>query len=146
VNDDSDEGTTDRMSLPIDSPIDNHPDDPPTDELPVGVRAEPADDPVTEPVAKLKPPGGGFVPGVAGVVLCGLLIMAVGLVIAQITSGHHGQPGPAPITVGAHIAGLVAGFVCYRFSRGRGLRRLLGLLGILVIAGLLLWFYWWSPS
>jgi hypothetical protein len=139
---DSDEGTTDRMSLPIDSPIDNQPDDPPTDELPVGTRAEATD----EPAAKPKPPGGGLVPGVSGVVLCVLLIMAAGLVVAQFTSRHNGQAGPGPITVGVHIAGVVAGVVCYRFSRGRGLRRLLGLLAILVIAALLLWFYWWSPS
>jgi hypothetical protein len=136
VNENSDEGTADRMSLPIDSPI----DDTPTDELPIGGGQQ------DEPAARPKPPGGGLLAGISGVVFCILLIMAVGLVFAQITSGHNGQPGPGAITVGAHIAGVLAGFFCYRLSRGRGLRGLLGLLAILVVAGLLLWFYWWSPS
>jgi ABC-type Co2+ transport system permease subunit len=124
------------MSLPIDPQS----DDPATDEFPVGLRAEPTDESTPKPL------GGGLVPGVSGVVLCVLLIMAVGLVVAQIASRDGGRPGPGPITIGVHIAGLAAGFVCYRFSRGRGPRRVLGLLAILVVAGLLLWFYWWSPS
>jgi hypothetical protein len=108
---------------------------------------------VTEPVAaperaakRAAVPGGGLVPGVAGVFVCVLLIMAVGLVVAKIVSGDHHQPGPAPLTIGAHVAGLVVGVACYRLARRQGLARLSGLVGILLVAGLLLWFFWWSPG
>jgi hypothetical protein len=40
---------------------------------------------------------------------------------------------------------VVVGVFCYRSSRRTGLARLLGLVGILVVAILLLWFFWWSP-
>jgi hypothetical protein len=164
VNDDqthSDEGTTDRMSLPIEPPIDNQKQpteepieqptepDPDTGVLTGELRTEPAEDTAEQtdqPPTRQRPPGGGLVAGVSGVVLCVLLITAVGLVIAKIISRRDGQPGPGAIMVGSHVAGLLVGFGCYRFSRGRGARALLGLLGVLVVAGLLLWFFWWSPT
>jgi hypothetical protein len=117
----------------------------------VGSAVEPVSSMVNEqdestdelPVAR--PAGGGLVPGVVGVVLCVLLIMGVGLLIAQFMGGHDDQPGPGALTVGAHLAGVVVGVFCYRSSRRTGLARLLGLVGILVVAILLLWFFWWSP-
>jgi hypothetical protein len=92
------------------------------------------------------PAGGGLVPGVVGVLLCVLLIMGVGMFVAQLMGGHDDQPGPGALTVGAHLAGVVAGVFCYRLSRRTGRGRLLGLLGIVVVTVLLLWFFWWSPS
>jgi hypothetical protein len=105
--------------------------DPPTDELPVAGRR-----------GRL---GGGVVAGVTGVVLCVLLFLAVSMVIAQLTSGGHGQPGPGGLAVGAHVGGVVVGAVCYGVARRRGPRRVFGLVGGLVVLGLLLWFFWWSP-
>jgi hypothetical protein len=136
------------MSLPIDDSA-SRPTEPEPGATTGALRAEPAGDADTsadQPPARQRPPGGGLVAGVSGVVLCVLLIMAVGLVVAQIVSRHGGQPGPGAITVGSHVAGLLVGVVCYRFGRGRGRRALLGLLGSLVIAVLLLWFFWWSPA
>jgi hypothetical protein len=100
----------------------------------------------TDEVAAARPAGGGLVPGVAGVLLCVLLIMGVGMLLAQLMGGHDDQPGPGAFAVGAHLAGVVAGFVGYRFSRRTGLSRLLGLAGVVVVAVLLLWFFWWAPS
>lgn len=105
---------------------------------------------VTEPLvvdgAAQRVPGGGLVPGIAGVFVCVLLIMTVGLVVAKIVSGPDHQPGPAPLAIGAHVAGLVVGVVGYRMTRLPGLGRVLGLVGVLVATVLLLWFFWWSPA
>lgn len=95
---------------------------------------------------KTKPPGGGLVPGIAGTALCVLLIMAIGLIIAQLV-GHDGsKPGPGGVIVGAHVAAAVVGVVCYRFTRRPGLGRLIGFVAILVIVVLVLALFWWSPN
>jgi hypothetical protein len=137
VNDEQihdDEGTTDGMSSPIGTPTEATSD-------PTGTsRAEPSTD------AKPSVPGGGLVAGVSGVLVCVLLIMGVGMIVAQFVSGHNGQPGPGALTVGAHVAGAVVGVFCYRLSRGRGIGRLLGLLAVVLITVALLWFFWWSPT
>lgn len=109
----------------------------PTDELPVA--ATPAESPSVR--------GGGWAPSVAGVVLCVLWIMGVGMIVAQIVSAGEHDPGPGALTVGLHVGGAIAGVFCYRaVSRNRGLPRLLGLLAILAITIALLWFFWWSPA
>ena len=100
----------------------------PTDELPVAGGA-----------GRL---GAGLVAGLSGVVLCVLLFMAVSVVIAQLTSGGHHQPGPGGLAVGAHVGGLVVGVFSYGVARRR---RVLGLVVGLVVLVLLLWFFWWSP-
>jgi hypothetical protein len=100
----------------------------------------------TEPVATPKRPGGGLVSGVAGVVVCVLVIMAVGMVVAQVVSGRDHQPGPGAAAVTWHVVGAVAGIVGYRLTRRSGPIRLAAMLGVLVVAVLLLWFFWWSPG
>lgn len=89
---------------------------------------------------------GGLIRGVAGVFVCVLLIMAVGLVVAQLVSAHNHQPGPGGLSIGAHVLGAIAGVVGYRYTRRTGLARLFGLLAVLLITVLLLWFFWWSPN
>jgi hypothetical protein len=124
----SDDGT-----MPIDRPVDA-----PTDELPVASSA--AESPASGS-------GGGAVPAVAGIVLCILWIMSIGLIVAQIVSAGRHDPGPGALAVGLHVAGALAGVACYRAtSRHRGLPRLLGLLVILAITTALLWYFWWSPA
>ncbi len=109
-----------------------------------------ADDVLTEELPTRQPAesnkGSGFVPALTGIVMLILLIMAAGMVVAQLVSGGDKQPGPGTITVTWHVLGAVAGVVCYRFSRRKGPAQLLALLAILVIAVLLLWFFWWSPG
>jgi hypothetical protein len=108
------------------------------------------DDEVTEELPTRQPPasnkGSGFVPGLTGIVMLILVIMAAGMVVAQLVSGGDTQPGPGTITVTWHVVAAVAGIVCYRFSRRKGPGQLLALLAILVIAVLVLWFFWWSPG
>lgn len=137
------------------------PTDPPTAELPrSGARdsgqvagrirgAKPDDDSAHDPSAE--PPGsprsgGGPIAAVSGVVMIALLIMGIGMVIAQLTSAQHHQPGPGALAVGAHAAGAVVGVVCYGYSRRKGSGRLIALLVTVATALLLLWFFWWSPS
>lgn len=90
--------------------------------------------------------GSGLVPGVAGVLLCVLLIMAVGVIVAQFVGAGRAQPGPGATVIAAHVAAAVAGLFCYRFSRRVGPQRLLGLAAIVLVTVLLLWFFWWSPT
>jgi hypothetical protein len=90
---------------------------------------------------------GGFLSGVAGVGLCVLWIMAVGLVVAQIVSAGQDRPGPGAFAVGSHVLAALVGVGCYRAVRGgRGLARLLGLCVLSVVLVVLLWFFWWSPA
>jgi hypothetical protein len=90
---------------------------------------------------------GGLVPGVAGVVLCVLWIMGIGMVVAQLVSAQQDRPGPGALAVGAHVAAAVLGVVSYRaVSRNPGLPRLLGLIVLLAMTVALLWFFWWSPA
>ncbi|HEX5118720.1 MAG TPA: hypothetical protein VFW65_26350 [Pseudonocardiaceae bacterium] len=128
---DDDEGAADSVADAPTSPLGELRSEAPTDELPVaggtGRR------------------GAGLVAGLSGVVLCVLLFMAVSMVIAQLTSRGHDQPGPGALAVGAHVAGLVVGGFCYGVARRRGPRRLVGLLVGVVVLVLLLWFFWWSP-
>lgn len=109
-------------------------------------REDKATEPIVVEAAAQPVPGGGLVPGIAGVLVCVLLIMAVGLVVAKIVSGPDHQPGPGPLAIGAHVAGLVVGVVGYRMTRRPGLGRALGLVGVVVVTLLLLWFFWWSPT
>jgi hypothetical protein len=124
---------------PVSGPRNEHSDDR-ADETELS--AEPATDAL--PVAR--PAGGGLAPGVTGVVMVVLLIMGVGMLVAQFMGGHDDQPGPGALTVGAHLAGAVVGVFCYRATRRTGIAKPLGLLAILVVAALLLWFFWWAPS
>lgn len=100
----------------------------------------------TEPIATPKRPGGGLVSGVAGVVACVLVIMAAGMIVAQLAGGHDHQPGPGAAAVTWHVVGALAGIVGYRWTRRSGVIRLVGLLAVVVIAVLLLWLFWWSPD
>lgn len=109
-------------------------------------REEKATEPLVIDAAAQRVPGGGLVSGIAGVLVCVLLIMTVGLVVAKIVSGPDHQPGPDPLAIGAHVAGLLVGVVGYRMTRRPGLGRALGLAGVLVATVLLLWFFWWSPT
>lgn len=106
---------------------------------------EPIAEPIAEPAAARRP-GGGLVSGVAGVLVCVLLIMAVGMIVAQVLSGHDHQPGPGTLTIVWHVLAAAGGVVCYRLTRRAGAVRLVALGAIVAITVLLLWFFWWSPG
>lgn len=109
-----------------------------------------ADDAPTEVIADRPAPvsnkGRGAAPAVSAVLMLVLLVMAVGMVVAQLVSGGDRQPGPDGVVVAWHVLAAAAGVVCYRYSRRRGPVRLLALLASVVITALVLWFFWWSPG
>jgi hypothetical protein len=86
--------------------------------------------------------------GSAGILTAVLVILAIGMIVAQIISAEHHQPGPGTLAVGAHIVSAIAGVCCYRLTtRGRPIIvTVLSFLALPLITGLLLWFFWWSPT
>jgi hypothetical protein len=86
--------------------------------------------------------------GIAGILAAVLVILAIGMIVAQIVSARSHQPGPGALAVGAHVAGAIAGICCYRLTtRHRPvLATVLSFLALPLITGLLLWFFWWSPT
>jgi hypothetical protein len=80
----------------------------------------------------------------AGVVTAALVIMALGMIVAQIYSAANAEPGPGPIAVGAHIVAAIGAVPLYRVARRRdGRARWLAGGALLVLMLLVLWFYWW---
>jgi hypothetical protein len=101
---------------------------------------------IAEPAAARRPPlVTSALTAIAGVLVCVLVILAVGMVGAQIVAGQHGQPGPGAGTLGVHLAAAVVGIAGYRLaSRRPGALPPVVCAALLVIAGLVLWFYWWA--
>lgn len=74
-----------------------------------------------------------------------LVIMGVGMLVAQIVSSVSGWPGPGALAVGAHLAGTVVGVACYRVvQRRHGAARVAALLVLPLVIGVLLWLFWLS--
>jgi hypothetical protein len=83
---------------------------------------------------------------VAGVLTAVLVLLGIGMVVAQVVGAAQHHPGPGALAVGAHVAGAVVGIWCYRLASQRsGLARWLGFVALPVITVVLLWFFWWSP-
>lgn len=121
----------DENTMPVDAP---------TVELPI-TTTTPAESPAKDTLTK------GILPRAAGVLLCVLWIMGIGLLVAQIVASRQHRPGPGPLAVGAHLAVAVTALLCYRAtSRNQGLPRLLGFLIMVAITVALLWYFWWSPA
>lgn len=104
----------------------------------------------TEPLPASSPAADGGRPrgsAIAGVLTAVLVIMGIGMVVAQIVSGANGRPGPGALTVGAQVAGAVVGVACYRVGvvgPRRGAVRVAALVCQPVVTVLLLWFCWFS--
>lgn len=82
---------------------------------------------------------------VAGVLTAVLVLLGLGMVVAQVVGAAQHHPGPGALAVGAHVAGAVVGIWCYRLVGRSGLVRWLGFVALPVIIVVLLWFFWWSP-
>jgi hypothetical protein len=101
--------------------------DAPTDALPA---------PTTRPSQSL----------VAGVLVAVLVLLGIGMVVAQVVGAAQHHPGPGALAVGAHVAGAVVGIWCYRLAgRRSGLVRWLGFAALPVLIVALLWIFWWLP-
>ena len=84
-----------------------------------------------------------FVPGV---LTAALVIMGIGMLVAQIVSGANGEPGPGTLAVGSHLAGAVVGVACYRVALRRPGRAAIAAMVLLpLVTAILLWFFWLSP-
>jgi hypothetical protein len=84
---------------------------------------------------------------VAGVLAAMLVIMGVGMLVAQVVSGANGQPGPGALSVGAHLAGAVVGVGCYQVSlRRRGRSKAAALVVSALVTVALLVLFWLSPT
>lgn len=80
-----------------------------------------------------------------GVVLVVLVLLAVGMLLAQFVSQAHGTPGPGAVAVGSHIAAALVAMPLYLLGeRRKGLVRWLATMGMLVVLGVVLWFFWWA--
>jgi hypothetical protein len=82
---------------------------------------------------------------VTGTLTATLVIMALGMIGAQLYSAGHGEAGPGGLAVGAHIAGATVAVALYRTARRpTGGVRWLACFALLGVAGILLWFFWWA--
>ena len=86
------------------------------------------------------------VAGTAGVLTAVLVLLGIGMVVAQIVGAVQHHPGPGALAVGAHVAGAVVGILCYRLVGRSGFVRWLGFVALPVITVGLLWVFWWSPG
>jgi predicted anti-sigma-YlaC factor YlaD len=114
------------------------------DELSMPAAPGPADA-LPVPVAR---PNRSVVAGTAGVLTAVLVLLGIGMVVAQVVGAAQHHPGPGALAVGAHVAGAVVGIWCYRLVRSTrsGIVRVLGFVALPVITAALLWFFWWSPA
>ena len=102
----------------------------------------PPDEP-TEELARVGDRKPGLRTFCAGVITAALLLLGLGLLTALFVSYGFGVPGPRPLALGAHLAGAVLAVPLYRWTL-RGSHRGLAFLGLVVLLGLLLWFFWWA--
>lgn len=97
------------------------------------------------PVPAARPPR-SVVAGLAGVLAAVLVLLGIGMPVAQVVGAAQRHPGPGALAVGAHVAGAVLGIWCYRLaSRRSGLVRWLGFVALPVLVAVLLWFFWLLP-
>ena len=86
-----------------------------------------------------------FLRGLSGVVTAGLVVLAIGVAVAQYLGHSRGFPGPGVLSVGAHIAAAVVAVVAQRVAdHRRGFSACVGALVVFVVTGLVLWTQWWQ--
>jgi predicted lipid-binding transport protein (Tim44 family) len=91
-------------------------------------------------------PHRSVVAGTAGVLVAVLVLLGIGMLVAQVVGAAQHHPGPGALAVGAHVAGAVVGIWCYRLAgRRSGLVRWLGFVALPVLIVALLWIFWWLP-
>jgi hypothetical protein len=80
-----------------------------------------------------------------GVLTGGLCVLALVMIGAQVYSSVHDMPGPGALTLTAHALAAALAVLLQRFvDRRTGPVRWCCAAGILVLTGLLLWFFWYS--
>jgi hypothetical protein len=81
----------------------------------------------------------------SGSVAAGLVVLTALVVAAAVIGGDRGFPGPGTASIAWHVVACVAALVLQRVAdhRARGVS-FLGSVGVLVVAGALLWTQWWG--
>lgn len=83
--------------------------------------------------------------GLTGSLAYGLLLLAVGLGVAAIVVRSQAMPGPGAYALTAHAVAALVALAAQRIAdRTVGLRAGLAGTVVLVVAGAVLWLFWWS--
>lgn len=83
--------------------------------------------------------------GLTGSLAYGLLLLAVGLGIAAIVVRSQAMPGPGAFVLTAHAVAALVALAAQRVAdRTVGVRAGLAGTVVLVVAGAVLWLFWWS--
>jgi hypothetical protein len=84
--------------------------------------------------------------GLIAIVVAALVILACGIVGAQIVAAQRGQPGPGAWALVAHLLAAAAGVVGYRLASRQPANAVRPVVcaALLTITALLLWFFWWA--
>lgn len=81
----------------------------------------------------------------SGVLVAGLLVLAVGLLLGWAVAAAAGEPGPGPLMLIGHTVGAVVAVVLHRTALRRtgtlGYAAVFGVAGVLALLGLL---FWWN--
>jgi hypothetical protein len=87
----------------------------------------------------------GFWPEISGALAVGLAGLAAVVLVFQVVAWVRGTPGPGLDTVGDHVLAAGLAILVQRFAdRLRGWWAAAAVLGVLAIAGLTLWLFWWA--
>ncbi|MPY78566.1 MAG: hypothetical protein GEV04_08735 [Actinophytocola sp.] len=88
---------------------------------------------------------GGFWCGIAGAIAAGLMLLAIGLFLAEMFAPEFGVRGPGAEVLAGHIvAAVFAVAAAVLADRTRGLTAFVGVVGTLAIAMITLWWFWLS--
>jgi hypothetical protein len=86
-----------------------------------------------------------FWPELSGALAVGLVVLAVVVLGFQVLAWMQGMPGPGLLTVTGHFGAAALALLIQRFAdRMPGWPRTASVFGVLGIAGLTLWIFWWA--
>ncbi len=86
-----------------------------------------------------------FLRGLSGAVAAGLVLLTIGVSVAQYLGNTRGFPGPGGVSVAVHIVGAIAAVIAQRVAdHRRVVAAAAGSIAVFVITGLVLWTQWWT--
>lgn len=92
-----------------------------------------------------RPEPAGWWRGLSGTLAAGMVVLAIGVLGAQILTLGTGAPGPGALAVSAHlVAAALALAAQWLVDHRRGRVAGLSALGVVAVAGGTLWLFWWQ--
>jgi hypothetical protein len=83
--------------------------------------------------------------GLTGSLAYGLVLLAVGFGVAAIVVRAQAMPGPGAFALTAHAVAALVALIAQRIAdRSAGLRAGVAGMVVVVLAGAVLWLFWWS--